>query len=36
MNHLLKYSGVDTARSFDQKLRRRLRPVREYLEEDNE
>lgn len=36
MNHLLKYSGVDTARAFDQKLRRRLRPVREYLEEDNE
>jgi HPr kinase/phosphorylase len=36
MNHLLKYSGVDPARAFDQKLRSRLRPVREYLEEDNE
>jgi len=36
MNHLLKYSGVDTARAFDQKLRSHMRPVREYLEEDNE
>ncbi|HKK28112.1 MAG TPA: HPr(Ser) kinase/phosphatase [Gemmatimonadota bacterium] len=36
MNHLLKYSGVDTARAFDQKLRKSMRPVREYLEEDNE
>ncbi|HKK08333.1 MAG TPA: HPr(Ser) kinase/phosphatase, partial [Gemmatimonadota bacterium] len=36
MNHLLKYSGVDTARVFDQKVRKSMRPVREYLEEDNE
>ena len=36
MNHLLKYSGVDTAQAFDQKLRNSMRPVREYLEEDNE
>lgn len=36
MNHLLKYTGVDPAREFDQKLREALRPVREYLEEDYE
>ncbi len=36
MNHLLKYSGVDTARDFDQSLVERMQPIREYLEEDNE
>jgi HPr kinase/phosphorylase len=36
MNHLLKYSGVDTAREFDQSLLDRMQPIREYLEEDNE
>ena len=36
MNHLLKYSGVDTAQSFDRKIRQSMRPVREYLEEDTE
>lgn len=36
MNHLLKYSGVDTARQFDRDLQQRMQPVREYLEEDTE
>jgi len=36
MNHLLKYSGVDTARDFNRRLRDDMRPVREYLEEDIE
>lgn len=36
MNHLLKYSGVDSARRFDARLRDRLRGTREYLEEDDE
>jgi HPr kinase/phosphorylase len=36
MNHLLKYTGIDPAREFDQKLREAMRPVREYLEEDYE
>ncbi len=36
MNHLLKYSGVDSAARFDQKLRSNLLPVEEYLEEDYE
>ncbi len=36
MNHLLRYSGVDTAAEFDQNLRRRMQGVREYLEEDME
>lgn len=36
MNHLLRYSGVDSARRFDQKLRGALLPVGEYLEEDYE
>jgi len=36
MNHLLRYSGVDSAHQFQQKLRDRMQPVREYLEEDTE
>lgn len=36
MNHLLRYAGVDSASVFDRDLRRRMQPVREYLEEDNE
>jgi HPr kinase/phosphorylase len=36
MNHLLRYSGVDSARMFEQNLRRRMRPVKDYLEEDYE
>jgi HPr kinase/phosphorylase len=36
MNHLLKYSGIDPAVEFDQRLREAMRPVREYLEEDYE
>jgi HPr kinase/phosphorylase len=35
MNHLLKYSGVHSAREFDAHLRNALR-TREYLEEDYE
>ena len=39
MNHLLKYSGVHTAESFNQRLISRMRQasdVRRYLQEDNE
>jgi len=36
MNHLLKYTGIDPALEFDQKLRDAMRPVREYLEQDYE
>jgi HPr kinase/phosphorylase len=36
MNHLLKYSGVDSAAEFHQRLEASMRPVREYLEEDYE
>jgi HPr kinase/phosphorylase len=36
MNHLLRYSGVDSAADFDRELRATLQPVREYLEEDYE
>lgn len=36
MNHLLRYSGVDTAAEFNRHLLRRMQPVREYLEEDDE
>lgn len=36
MNHLLKYSGVDSAAEFHRKLEASMRPVREYLEEDYE
>jgi hypothetical protein len=39
MNHLLRYSGVDTARAFNDRLLKRLaerRELQEYLEEDNE
>lgn len=36
MNHLLKYSGVDTAQQLDRDLQQRMQPVREYLEEDTE
>jgi HPr kinase/phosphorylase len=36
MNHLLKYSGVDSAALFDQRLQRHLRGLAEYLEEDYE
>jgi len=36
MNHLLKYAGVNSAESFDRDLRRHMRPVREYLEQDHE
>jgi HPr kinase/phosphorylase len=39
MNHLLRYSGVDSAHAFNDRLIRRMRekrPVQEYLEEDYE
>jgi len=36
MNHLLKYSGVDTARLFNQRLQNRMAGVSDYLEEDYE
>ena len=36
MNHLLKYSGVDSAADFNERLKDAMRPVRDYLEEDNE
>lgn len=36
MNHLLRYSGIHSARSFDQRLRDQMRPIREYLEQDYE
>ena len=36
MNHLLKYSGVDTARLFNQRLQSQMAGVSEYLEEDYE
>jgi HPr kinase/phosphorylase len=40
MNHLLKYSGVDPAERFNERLikqmRRRSSEVRQYLQEDNE
>jgi HPr kinase/phosphorylase len=36
MNHLLKYTGVDSAVAFDRRLKEAMAPVREYLEEDYE
>ena len=36
MNHLLKYSGEDSAVAFDRALQERMQPVREYLGEDDE
>lgn len=36
MNHLLKYSGVDSAAEFNRSLLAAMRPVRDYLEEDYE
>jgi hypothetical protein len=36
MNHLLRYSGVNSALAFDQRLRESMRPVEEYLEQDYE
>ncbi|HET8654904.1 MAG TPA: HPr(Ser) kinase/phosphatase [Longimicrobiaceae bacterium] len=36
MNHLLKYSGIDSAALFNQSLIRRMGGVAEYLEEDYE
>jgi HPr kinase/phosphorylase len=36
MNHLLKYSGVHTAKEFNERLQRAMQPVKDYLEEDYE
>lgn len=36
MNHLLKFAGIDSAALFDQRLKRHMRGVAEYLEEDYE
>ena len=36
MNHLLKYTGTDSAALFNQRLQDAMRPVREYLEQDYE
>ncbi len=36
MNHLLKYTGINSAVLFNQRLQDAMRPVREYLEEDYE
>ena len=36
MNHLLKYTGVDSAAIFDRRLRSRMQETWEYLEEDYE
>ena len=36
MNHLLKYSGVNSAELFNERLQAAMRPVRQYLEEDYE
>lgn len=36
MNHLLRYSGEDPAAAFERDLIERMRPVRDYLESDDE
>ena len=36
MNHLLKYSGVDSAKLFNDRLQNAMMPLRDYLEEDYE
>lgn len=36
MSHLLKYTGVNSARELDQKIREAMRPVKKYLEQDHE
>ncbi len=36
MNHLLKYSGVNSAELFNKRLQSAMQPLRDYLEEDYE
>jgi HPr kinase/phosphorylase len=36
MNHLLKYSGINSAEAFHQRLLDHMKPIREYLEQDYE
>jgi HPr kinase/phosphorylase len=36
MNHLLKYTGIDSAKLFNERLMSAMKPLREYLEEDYE
>ncbi len=36
MNHLLKYSGINSAEAFQRRLQEHMKPIREYLEQDYE
>jgi HPr kinase/phosphorylase len=36
MNHLLKYSGINSAEAFERRIQERMKPIREYLEQDYE
>lgn len=36
MNHLLKFSGIDTAAVFDERLKAAMQPLKAYLEQDYE
>ena len=36
MNHLLKFSGIDTAAAFDESLKAAMGPLKAYLEQDYE
>jgi HPr kinase/phosphorylase len=36
MNHLLKYSGINSAEAFQERIREHMKPIREYLEQDYE
>ena len=36
MNHLLKFSGIDTAAAFDERLKAAMEPLKAYLEQDYE
>lgn len=36
MNHLLKYSGINSAEMFQRRLQEHMKPIREYLEQDYE
>jgi HPr kinase/phosphorylase len=36
MNHLLRYSGVNSAQAFNRKLRDEMKTADEYLEQDYE
>jgi hypothetical protein len=36
MNHLLKFSGVDSSALFNKSLQSAMQPVKDYLEQDYE